>query len=389
MTYNFDEIISRRGTNSIKWDSVADDNVLPMWVADMDFKTPPEIINALSRKAEQGMFGYSFTPHALYDAIISWWETSHEVSLKKEWLLPVPGMIPVISAIVRTYLQPGDHIIVQSPVYNHFFLLIENCGCHAVENHLIYENGNYQIDFEDLEMKASDPQNKMLLLCSPHNPVGRVWTRQELEKIASICSRHNVMVISDEIHADIVYKENKHVPFLSVAEDYDLLSVTCGSPCKTFNLSSLPVSYVITKDQEFKKQISKILSVQETYGINPFAAEALIAAYTHGRDWMEELKEYLYNNYLFLKDFCKDHLPNITIGLLQATYLVWLDCRILGKGSEELSKLLFKEEKLWLNPGTMYGSSGEGFLRMNIACPREVLEEGLKRFEKYINKKRD
>lgn len=387
MNYNFDEIIPRRGTNSIKWDSVADANVLPMWVADMDFKTSPEIIKALSKKAEQGMFGYSFTPQELYNAIINWWEGSHQISLKKEWLLPVPGMIPVLSAIVRAYLIKGDHIIVQSPVYNHFFTLIENCECKAIENHLIYENGSYKIDFDDLELKASDPKAKMLLLCSPHNPIGRVWTQQELEKIASICSKHHVMVVSDEIHADLVYKDHRHIPFLSVAENYDLLSITCGSPCKTFNLSNLSVAYVISKDLEVKKQIAKILSVQETYTINPFAVEALIAAYSHGRNWMEELKEYLYDNYLYLVDFCKNHLPEISVSPLQATYLVWLDCSALEKEANELSKLLFKEEKLWLNPGTMYGNAGEGFLRMNIACPREVLKEGLNRLKKYIHKK--
>ncbi|WP_261511966.1 MalY/PatB family protein [Chryseobacterium paludis] len=387
MNYNFDEIIPRRGTNSIKWDKVADENVLPMWVADMDFKTPPEVIKALSRKVEQGIFGYSIIPSAFYDSIINWWEISHQLILKKEWLLPVPGMIPALSAIIRAHLQPGDNIIVQSPVYNHFFTLIENCECNTVENHLIYENGNYQIDFVDLELKASDPQTKMLLICSPHNPVGRVWVREELEKIASICTKHQVMVVSDEIHADLVYKNHRHIPFVSVAGNYDLVSVTCGSPCKTFNLSSLPVSYVISKDQEILKRIEKILTIQETTTINPFAVEALIAAYNQGRNWMEELKEYVYANYLYLKYFCKEYLPNVLVSDLQATYLVWLDCHTLGKGSDELSKFLFKEEKLWLNSGTMYGSSGEGFLRINIACPRQVLEEGLQRLEKYVHKK--
>jgi cystathionine beta-lyase len=227
----------------------------------------------------------------------------------------------------------------------------------------------------------------MLLLCSPHNPVGRVWTREELESMASICSKHNVMVVSDEIHADLVYKDHEHIPFASVAENYDLVSVTCGSPCKTFNLSSLPVSYVISKDEKILKRIEEVLMIQETAIINPFAVEALIAAYNHGRNWMEELKEYLFGNYEYLKDFCQEYLPDISGSPLQATYLVWLDCTALGKSSNELSKLLFKEEKLWLNAGTMYGSSGEGFLRINIACPRQVLEEGLRRLEKYINKK--
>lgn len=387
MNYNFDEIISRRGTNSIKWDKIADDNVLPMWVADMDFKTAPAVIEALSKKVEQGIFGYSVIPALFYDSIINWWETSHRIKLEKEWLLPVPGMIPALSAIIRAYLQQGDQIIVQSPVYNHFFTLIENCGCNAVENHLLYENETFQMDFTDLELKASDPQTKMLLLCSPHNPIGRVWTQEELEKIASICSKHKVMVVSDEIHADLVYENDQHIPFVSTAEDYDLISVTCGSPCKTFNLSSLPVSYVISKDEKVLKRIEKVLTIQETATINPFAVEALIAAYNHGRSWMEELKEYLHGNYEYLRTFCNEYLPNISVSPLQATYLVWLDCSTFGKSSNELSKLLFKEEKLWLNSGTMYGSSGEGFIRMNIACPKQVLEEGLRRLEKYINKK--
>ncbi|ASW73897.1 cystathionine beta-lyase [Chryseobacterium piperi] len=384
MKHNFDEIIPRRGTDSIKWDMIEDADVLPMWVADMDFKTPPEIIKALSDRAAQGVFGYNTIPAAFYDAIIDWWKLSHQIVLKKEWLLPVPGMIPTISAVIRAYLQPGDQILVQSPVYNHFYTLIENCGCNAVENHLMYSNGSYQIDFEDFERKASDPKTKMLLLCNPHNPVGRVWTKEELEKIALICSKYQVMVVSDEIHADLVYNGHRHISFASVAENLDLKSVTCGSPCKTFNISSLSVAYAISKDEEILKKIEKVLIMQETESVNPFAAEALIAAYKYGRSWMEDLKEYLYDNYLYLVEFCKKYIPEITVSPLEATYLVWLDCNFMGEKSDDLSQSLLKKEKLWLNAGSIYGSSGEGFLRINIACPRTMLEDGLQRLKRYI-----
>lgn len=386
MKYNFDEIIPRKNTNSIKWDLAENDDVLPMWVADMDFKTPPEIIKALSEKALQGIFGYSFISEEFYDSIIYWWKISYQYDIKKNWILPAPGTIPAISAIIRAYLQPGENIIIQPPVYNHFFMAIENCDCNAVENKLIYENDDYQIDFEDLEIKAKNPKAKMLLLCNPQNPVGKVWTREELEKIVSICSQNNVILVSDEIHADLVFENYCHIPLASVVQSSDIISFTCGSPCKTFNISGLSVAYIISKNQKDLKPIEKLLQQQETTTINPFAVEALITAYTQGKDWMEELKNYIFSNYQFLKDFCKKNMPEIKVISLQATYLVWLDCRFLGMKSDDFSKLLLEEEKLWLNSGTMYGDSGEGFLRMNIACPKDLLIEGLKKLENGYNK---
>ena len=383
MKYNFDEIIPRKKTNSVKWDLVKDAEILPMWVADMDFKTAPEIIETLSEKVSHGVFGYSVIPENFHQSIIDWWKDYHQFIIEKEWLLPVPGMILSLSAIVRTFLKPGENIILQTPVYNHFFTIVESCSCNLIENDLIYENGNYQIDFSDLEIKASDFKTKMLLISNPHNPVGRVWTRSELEKIAEICSEHDVMVVSDEIHADLVFENNKHIPFASVASDYDLISVTCGSPCKTFNLSGLSISYIISKDENILKQIYKTLEIQETIYPNPIAADALITAYTKGKNWLDELKIYLWENYQFILKFCQEYLPKIKVVPLQATYLVWLDVSFLNKTSDELSKLLFDEEKLWINSGTMYGKSGEGFLRINIACPRENLIDGLKRLESF------
>lgn len=386
MKYNFDEIIQRKNTNSVKWDLTNDQEVLPMWVADMDFKTAPEITQAILDKIVNGVFGYGIIPENFNDAVIDWWRDNHDFIIKKDWLLPVPGMILSLSAIVRTFVKPDENVILQTPVYNHFFTIVDSCSCNLVENNLIYENGNYFIDFNDLEIKASDPKTKLLLISNPHNPVGRVWTKAELEKMAEICAKHNVMIVSDEIHADLVFENHQHIPFAKIAENFDLLSVTCGSPCKTFNLSGLSISYIISKDKNVLNQIYKTLEVQETIYPNPIAADALIAAYTKGKDWLEELKIYLWENYQYLLSFCKENLQNITVVPLQATYLVWLDCRFFNKTSDELSKILLEEEKLWINSGTMYGKAGEGFLRINIACPRQLLVDGLKRLKNFYVK---
>lgn len=386
MKYNFDEIISRKNTNSVKWDLAKDVEVLPMWVADMDFKTAPEILKTISEKVSHGIFGYSDIPDNFHQSIVDWWKNNHDFNIEKDWLLPVPGMIVSLSAIVRTFVKPDENIILQTPVYNHFFTIAENYRCNLLENNLIYKDGSYKIDFDDLEAKASNSKTKLLLISSPHNPVGRVWKKKELVKIAEICSKHQVMVVSDEIHADLVFENHKHIPFASIAANYDLLSVTCGSPCKTFNLSGLPISYIISQDKNILKQINKTLEIQETIYPNPIAADALIAAYTKGNNWLKEMKIYLWENYQFLLKFCGEHLPEIKVISLEATYLVWLDFSFFNKTSDEISKILIDEEKLWLNSGTMYGKAGEGFLRMNIACPRGLLVEGLKRLEKFYLK---
>jgi cystathionine beta-lyase len=379
--YNFDEIINRRGTDSVKWDLATDAEVLPMWVADMDFKTAPEITEAILKKVSHGVFGYSITPPQFFDAIIDWWKEIHQFEIKKEWILPGPGMIPTLSAVLRTFVKPGENIIIQPPVYNHFYNFLENCEFGVIENNLIYEDGTYQIDFDDLEIKASNPKTNLLLLCNPHNPAGRVWKKSELEKMAEICAKHQVMVVSDEIHADLVYEGHLHIPFVSIAGNYDLKSVSCGSPCKTFNLAGLPISYVISENEEILNKIHKTFEIQETSYPNPIAATALIAAYQNGKHWLRELKIYINENYQYLLEFMKEHLPEIKVLPLEATYLVWLDCSSSGKTSDDLSKILLKEEKLWINSGTMYGKAGEGFLRINIGCPREVLLEGLKRLK--------
>lgn len=385
MDYHFDEYVDRKGTDSIKWD-VAESDVLPMWIADMDFKTAPAIQEALQSRAAHGVFGYSLTPGRFFEAITGWWEKRHGYKLQKNWIRPVTGVIPALSAIIRALTAAGDKVLVQPPVYNHFYIAIANCGRQVVENDLVFADGHYRIDFADLEAKAADTAVKLLMLCNPHNPAGRVWTAEELARIGEICSRYGVVVLSDEIHSDLVYHGYKHTPFASLASGNGSLSVTVSSPSKTFNLAGLQVGYLFSEHVHLMEQIQQVLTAQEMELLSPFAIEALVAAYEQGEDWLESLKIYLRDNYTYVIDFCSAHLPEIKVVPLEATYLVWLDCRTIFASSADFADKLVRREKLWLNPGTMYGNAGEGFLRINIACPRSLLEEGLIRFAKGITR---
>ena len=385
MQYNFDEVINRRGTNSVKWD-LCEPDVLPMWVADMDFKTAPVITESLQKTISTGVYGYSLVPDAFYESVISWWIKQYNFTIQKEWLLATTGVLPSLSAIIRTFVKPSENVILQTPVYNHFFSTLENCECTILQNNLLYNDGIYSIDFEDLESKASDPQTKLLLLSNPHNPIGRVYERAELEKICQICSKHNLMVVSDEIHSDLVFEPKKHTPFIEVSSQYNLDAVSCGSPCKTFNMSGLPISYLVSQNKELLDKVQQTLDMQDTLYPNIVAVNALIAAYSHGDVWVKDLKSYLVENYKCLIDFCAENLPKVKVISLDATYLVWLDFSFLNQKATQLSQMLIEEEKLWLNAGTMYGTSGEGFLRMNIACPRSLLLEGLDRLKIFYDR---
>lgn len=387
MDFNFDEIIDRKNTNSIKWDVAPANDTLPMWIADMDFKTAPAIINALQNRVAHGIFGYTQTPPEFYSAIINWWERRHGFSLKEDWILPAIGVIPALSATVRALTQKGDKILIQPPVYNHFYNTLKNCGLEIVENNLFYSDGNYTIDFDDLENKAADPELKLLIISNPHNPVGRVWTKEELQKIGDICLKNSVIVISDEIHSDLVYPGFKHTPFACLGKPYSKNSVTLSSPTKTFNLAGLQVGYLFTENRPYRHKIQKVLTILEMELLSPFAITSLIAAYDEGEGWLEALKIYLYDNYLYLKEFIATHLPQVAVLPLEATYLVWLDFSALKKSSAEITEQLLKEQKLWLNAGTMYGGAGEGFLRINIACPRILLEIGLQKIRSYTSAK--
>jgi cystathionine beta-lyase len=386
MNCNFDEIIPRRNSHSVKWDLATNDHVLPMWVADMDFRTAPPIIRALAQRVQHGIFGYTHAPQAYYDAITSWFERRHHVVFQQEWTLYTTGVVPALSAIIKALTLPGDKVIVQTPVYHLFFSTICNNACETAVNRLIYQNGTYTIDYDDLEEKASDPQTKLFLLCSPHNPVGRVWSREELTRIGEICFENNVIVVSDEIHCDLVYQGYRHIPFASLGGDFLGRSVTCTAPSKTFNIAGLHVANIHAADESIRNKINKVLTINEASMINPFAVEALIAAYNEGEEWLDELIRYLYDNYLYLKKIFEEHLPQFPVLPLEATYLVWVDCSVLRQSSKIIADKLLEQENLWINPGIMYGASGENFIRLNIACPRQLLAEGLRKICRYVSR---
>ena len=385
MKYDFDEVVPRRGTNSYKWDSATDGRVLPMWVADMDFRTAPVIIEALRKRVAHGIFGYTRVPDAYYDAVTGWFERRHGWKINREWMIYTLGVVPAISAIIKALTEPGDKVLVQTPVYNCFFSSIRNNGCEMVSSPLIHEGDTFRMDYEDLDRKTADDKVKLMLLCNPHNPAGRVWTREELEKLGNICLKNNVVVVSDEIHCELVYEDNKYTPFASISDEFLSDSITCISPSKAFNIAGLQIANIVTSDAEKRRSIDKAININEVCDVNPFGVEATIAAYSReGEEWLSQLVDYLHGNYEYMKGFCSNNLPAFPIAKLGGTYLVWMDCRSLGMASEVLEHLLVEKAGLWLNAGTMYGAEGEGFMRWNIACPRSALVDGLSRFASYV-----
>ena len=384
MKYNFDEIIPRRGTNSYKWDSAGDADVLPMWLADMDFRTAPPVVEALRKRVEHGIFGYVRVPDAYYAAVTNWFARRHDWQIEKEWIIYTTGVVPALSAVIKALTAPGDKVMVQTPVYNCFFSSIRNNGCGMIANPLIYRNGTYQIDFADLEQKAADPSVKVLLLCNPHNPAGRVWTKQELTRIGDICIRNNVWVVADEIHCELVFPGHTYIPFASISQEFLMHSVTCTSPSKAFNLAGLQIANIISADTDIRTKIDKAININEVCDVNPFGVEALMAAYNDGEEWLEELKQYLFANYNYLRVYFEEYLPEFPVATLEGTYLVWADCSVLNQSSDETVKTLLEKEKLWVNEGSLYGEAGEGFIRINIACPRQQLIEGLNRLRRAL-----
>lgn len=383
MKYDFDEIIDRRGTNCVKWDGAENPDVLPMWVADMDFCTAPAIIEALSRRVDHGVFGYTRVPQSYYAAVTGWFARRHGWNIDNDWIIYTSGVVPALSAIIKALTAPGDKVLIQTPVYNCFFSSIRNNGCEIVESPLVYADNIYSIDFEDLERKASDPKVKAMILCNPHNPAGRVWSRDELIRIGEICIRHDVVVIADEIHCELVMPGYEYTPFASISEEFSRHSVSCVSPSKAFNIAGLQIANIVCADAERRAKIDRAININEVCDVNPFGVIALQAAYNEGAEWLDQLLEYIHGNYEYMRRFCEEHLPDFPITKLEGTYLVWMDCRKFGMTSAELEKRLIEDAGLWLNAGTMYGQDGEGFMRWNIACPRARMIEGLRRFEKF------
>ena len=387
MKYDFDKITQRCGTNSYKWDSTDDKEVLPMWVADMDFPTAPCIINALEKRVEHGIFGYTRVPEEYYDAVISWFSRRHHWKPRREWFIYTSGVVPALSAVIKALTNVGDKVLTLTPVYNCFFSSIRNNGCELDSCALRYEDNTFSIDYEDLERRAADPKTTLMLLCNPHNPSGRVWTREELRRIGDICIKNNVVVVADEIHCELVHPGFTYTPFASVSEEFQKHSVTCVAPSKAFNIAGLQIANIIVENDKWRQRIDKAININEVCDVNPFGVIATIAAYNEGEEWLNQLLQYIHGNYLFFKDYCEEHLPQLPVAPLEGTYLAWMDCRSLDIPSEELEEELMKEAKLWLNAGSMYGKEGEGFMRWNLACPRQLVKEGLERFSQFVDKR--
>ncbi|MCG6214752.1 MalY/PatB family protein [Vibrio furnissii] len=359
-TFDFDTIINRHHTGSAKWDSPHDESVLPMWVADMDFRTAPPIIDALQRRVAHGIFGYASVPDAYFQAVIDWFTRRHGFAMQREWILYTSGVVPALSAILKAVTQPGDGVIVQTPAYNCFFSSVRNMQCQLVENPLINCDGFYEMDFDHLEKVAAQPHVTAMILCNPHNPVGRAWREQELRRVGEICFQHGVMVISDEIHCDLMFPGQTHQPFAALGEEFLRHSVTTHSPSKSFNIAGLQIANIIAADERIRARVDRALNIHEVCDVNPFGVTALIAAYNDSEAWLDALTGYLHQNYELVSDFIATHLPQLQLTQQQATYLAWIDCRSLAMSSTQLTERLRREGKLMLNAGTVYGDAGEG-----------------------------
>ncbi|HOC35101.1 MAG TPA: MalY/PatB family protein [Ruminococcus flavefaciens] len=382
MKYDFDSITDRSGTYALKWN--VSDNELPMWVADMDFRTAPEIITALTERAQHGIFGYTDIPDEWYEAYISWWKERHGIEYKKSQLIFSTGVIPIISSCVRKLTTPAENVLIMTPVYNIFFNCIRNNGRNIVQFPLDYDGSSYSIDMAKFEEKLADPQTTLMLLCNPHNPVGKIWDRDTLAKIGELAYDNGVTVISDEIHCDITDPGRSYVPFASVSEKCRENCVVCISPTKAFNLAGIQTSAAVVPDSRLRHKVWRALNTDEVAEPNAFAVQAAVTAFNKGGQWLDELRDYLYSSKQIAADFIKKELPEIKLISSEATYLLWLDCSAVTDDSSVLAAHIRSKTGLFLSKGKQYGIGGERFLRMNIACPSEMLKDGLNRLRDGI-----
>lgn len=382
-TYNFDREIDRKKTNSLKYDFAVergrDVDVLPLWVADMDFQAPKPVLDALQNAVSHGIFGYSEVKGEYFDALYRWFDSRFDWQPKSEWLVKTPGVVFALAMAVRALTKEGDSVLIQPPVYYPFFEVIRDNNRKIVESPLLLTDGHYEIDFDDLEEKIASQNVKLFLLCSPHNPVGRVWTKEELQKLGELCDHYHVFVVADEIHCELVYEGHDYTPFASLSERFRQNSVTCVSPSKAFNLAGLQIANIIAADEGVRRRIDRAININEVCDVNPFGVIATIAAYNEGGAWLDALRKYLWENYEYLYRFFEQRLPQYPVLPLEGTYLVWIDCRASSIGSDATTLRLQEEQKLMVNSGTLYGPGGEGFIRLNIACPRTLLADGLER----------
>lgn len=382
MEYDFSRPTDRRGTDSYKWDSAPEADIIPLWVADMDFETFPGITEALQRRVAHGIFGYTRVPEAYYEAVCRWFKKRHGWHINREDIIYTSGVVPAVSAVIKALTLPGDQVIVQGPVYNCFFSSIRNNGCEMVSNSLIYnkEELRYEIDFDDLERKLKHERARLILLCNPHNPGGRVWTRDELTRVAELCHKYGVRVVSDEIHCELTLYDYEYVPFGSLPDELSRGSITCCSPSKAFNTAGLQIANIVCRDAEVRNRIDRAININEVCDVNPFGVIALQAAYSdEGYEWLTQLRKYISANYdLLLERFARE-LPKCKVMRMEGTYLAWIDCSELHISSDEIEEMLMHENKVWVNAGSMYGAEGAAFIRINMACTSELLNEGITR----------
>ena len=391
--YDFDELIDRKGTGTMKWDNLGkqfgSDDLLPLWVADMDFRAPQPVIDAIVSRARHGIFGYTRIKDSYYESIINWYRRRYGWELNREWFVFTPGVVPAIILIIRALSRPGDGIIVQSPVYYPFYESVELNGRHIIHNPLKLVNGRYEMDFDDLEKKTKDPKARLLILCNPHNPVGRVWNREELKKLGEICNKNGVTVIADEIHSDLRYSGVPFTNYASISEEFAQNSITCTAASKTFNLAGLQISNIIIPNRMLRQKYENIVDSAKSVRPNSFAADAVEAAYNHGEEWLEELLKYLKGNLEFMKDFIRDNIPAVNVIEPEGTYLVWLDFRKVESDPEKLERLMHEDAKVALDEGYIFRTGGEGFERINIACPRLILRQALEQISSTVKKYQD
>lgn len=392
MKYNFDELVERRGTNCVKWDerpqvgerssgmSLSAD-VIPLWVADMDFKAAPAILEAVKKRAEHGVFGYNIVPESYYEAVISWFHRRHQWEIQRQWILYTTAVVPAMSCVIKALTMPGEKVLILSPAYNCFFSSIKNNGCEVLESPLKAVDDSFEVDFDDFKAKCADEKTTLFLLCNPHNPSGRVWTREELQRMYDICQQHGVKVVSDEIHCELVMPGHQFVPFGTITDD----GVVMNSPSKNFNTAGLQIANIICSHPSWRRRIDRAININEVCDVNPFGIVALQAAYNESEDWIDELNQYLWGNYQLLRDFIGENLPQWKVCRLEGTYLPWVDISAMGITSQELCDRLLAEAKVWINPGTMYGpQTGEGYVRFNIAIQRSRLLDALQRIKAYL-----
>lgn len=390
MEYDFSRPTERRGTDSYKWDSAPETDIIPLWVADMDFETFPCITEALQRRVAHGIFGYTRVPEAYYEAVCNWFGKHHGWHINREDIIYTSGVVPAVSAVIKALTLPGDQVIVQGPVYNCFFSSIRNNGCEMVSNSLIYnkEELRYEIDFDDLERKLAHERARLMLICNPHNPGGRVWTRDELTRVAELCRKYGVRVVSDEIHCELTLYDNEYVPFGSLPDELSHGSITCCSPSKAFNTAGLQIANIVCRDAEVRNRIDRAININEVCDVNPFGVIALQAAYSdEGYEWLTQLRAYISSNYdLLLERFARE-LPKCKVMRMEGTYLAWIDCSELHISSDEIEEMLMHENKVWVNAGSMYGTEGAAFIRINMACTSELLNEGITRIVNGLGNK--